>query len=489
MNPTLLLGRKELRAQAGLWLAVVGAMLAGLVPLPRGGVSGLGWLFYVVGVLALGANVMGHELRHGTLAQLFMQPVPRRRILAAKMAVLALLLSGAAAVAVSAIFHQSSWHTYPSDRPFTIAFFVLPLAYGFLVAPWLTLLSGNPLAGMLFSAALATLLLLGGTWLGTWQSDVALEIDAVRLRVLWTGSALLCVGGAIGLTRSFLHGQVAGGVGADITFPSVFGATRSTAARRRPRTLLLAAKELRLQQLTFVPPLIYVVVCLTLWTRRTSMREFTSAALVASVVHAVIVAALAGAFSCAGERALGTFAWQTLQPMAARTQFAIKAAVTIALAFALAYGLPVVVLPLLGVDIRLIWPDPSFGMLLVLLSGSMFLSSVSSNPVAAVFSCIPAFMATFWFSQQVAGRIGLIIWMALGWLHPLPRGYFIPVVRGWNAFAVEVFFALVLLAFAFENQRLVDGSPARTVRQVVLLAAALIIAAAIAGAAGRLLFP
>jgi hypothetical protein len=490
VNPTLVLVRKELRALAALWVVIVVAMVAALSPF-RFGVREFGGLFYVIGALALGANVIGHELRHGTLAPLLMQPVARSRILAAKMTVLAGLLISVAAVAALSVFSRFDW--YPTDRAFLIALFVLPVAYGFLVAPWLTLLTRNPLAGTLFSGALAALLLLGGNWLGTAFSDAPLDIDAVKLRVLWSGSALLCLCGAIGLSRSFLHVQVIDGAGAEIAFPSVFGSARDTSLRRTHPVLLLVAKELRLQQLSFVAPAIYVVVCLSLKTRGMSTPALTEALAITSIVHAIIVTALAGALSCAEERALGTLQWQTLQPMAARAQFAVKAAVAIALSFILAFGVPALLLPLLGVQQRILPGDPTIGMVLLVVSGSMFVSSVSSSALVAFFSSIPAFIAAYWFVVAVVSPVTWTVYLRFFVrFHPerLTRaGAWIPRIYGWEVLAFDCAFTLVVLGFAFQNQRTVDSSPGRTARQVLVMAAAVTLASALTAAAGRLLFP
>jgi ABC-2 family transporter len=480
---TAALLRKELRAQAALWLVIAVSMVAGTLKLPRGGLREFGPIFYVIGALALGADVMGQEVRHGTLAQLLMHPVRRARTLVTKMAVLAALLIGIGGIAALAVFPQFRWS--PSDRDFLVALIVLPLAYGFLVAPWLALTTRSTLAGTLFSGALAALLLLGGSWLGTSRFEAAAEIDAVRLRVLWTGSAVLCVCGAIGIWRSFAGLQVLEGVGGDLSLPGVFGTVREATARRRHPVVLLVAKELRLQQLTFVAPVIYVLVCVAVWGRRQSMPAYQDTIAVATLIHALVVAALAGAFSCAEERVLGTLPWQLLQPMAAGAQFAVKVATTVALTLTLAVGLPAVLVPLLGAAQPVVTDHVAVGALLALLAGSVYVSSVSSSPLIAFFSCIPAFMATFWFVREVAARAG---WMIFLRLHTLPHGRFLPMVLGWGALATDAALALIVFAFAFANHRTIGRSTARVAGQVLFVAIAVVVLSATFAAGGRLLF-
>jgi ABC-type transport system involved in multi-copper enzyme maturation permease subunit len=485
VNATALLVRKELRAVAGLWLGVVGAMLAGM-PLARNDLREMGPLFYVIGALALGANAIGHEYRHGTMSQLLMQPVARRRLLAVKVAVLAVLLAAVAGVAAAAVFPRFRWSS--DDRPYLIALFVLPLGYGFFVAPWLTLKTRHTLAGTLFSGALAALLLLGGEWIGGMWFVAAADIDAFKLRVLWTGSILLAGCAAVGLWRSFADLQVTDDVRSDVTLPIDLGITEQTTAARRHPVLLLVAKELRLQQLTFVGSVVYVLFCLSLWTRRASMPTFDEAISIATVIHAVVVAALTGAFSCADERALGTLQWQLQQPISARVQFGVKMSVTVALTLSLAIGLPALVLGIVGVHLRIL-PSVSVGVpiLLALLAGSVYVSSVSSSAVVAFFSCVPTFMAALWFLQAVVGAVSFRTLIAL---HPPEHGGFVPLPRVNPGLAGAVALALVVLvlAFALENHRDGERSPSRIVLQVVTLAALVTVTSVAFAAAGRLLF-
>ena len=487
MSATAALVRKEFRAVAALWLAILAGILAGLVPMPQRDLRELGPLFYVIGALALGANAFGHEYRNGTLAQALMQPVARGQILAAKMSVLAALLIALAAVAAAAVFSQFRWAA--ADREALIALFVLPLAYGFLVAPWLTLLTRRTLAGTLFSGALAALLLVAGNWIGwlLWDSDAA--IDAFKMRVLWVGSSVLLIAAAVGLWRSVDGLQVTDGPSSEVALSGAFRVARGMRAARRHPVLVLVGKELRLQQLTFVASALYALVCAALWTRREAMPLGAEAIAIATTVHALVVVALAGASSCAEERALGTLDWQLLLPRSARAQFALKAATTLCLAGLLAIGLPWLLSVVLGIP-RPALPrlDRSPG-LLVLLSGSVYISSVSSSAVAAFLACIPAFTVAYWFLLNVIGRLAFA---TVHTLRPPVAGtmqYVLPL-RADAAVAdfIGAGIVLLVLGFAFENYRTADRSAWRIVLQVGVVVGSLTACCLAFAAAGRILF-
>lgn len=488
MSAAAALLAKEFRAAAPLSLAVLAGLLAGLVPVPpQGDLRELGPLVYVIGALALGANAFGHEYRHGTLAQSLTQPVARSRILAAKMGVLAALLSAVAVVAAAAVFSRIRWAA--ADREALVALFVLPLAYGGVVAPWLTLVTRRTLAGTLFSGALAALLLLGGNWVGWLLFDSDAAIEAFKMRVLWIGSSLLVITAAVALWRSFARLQVADGPRSEVALPDAFrGGARTLAARRHP-ILLLVGKELRLQQLTFVASVLYTLLCVSLWARRESMALVTEAIAVATTIHALVVVALAGAFSCAEERALGTLEWQLLLPRSARAQFALKATATVALAGLLAIGVPALLSAVLGIPSRsLPRLDRASTTLLVLLSGSVYLSSISSSAVAVFLACVPAFMAGYWFLQNVAGRLAFATLLRL---HPPVPGtmpYVLPRADAAVATLIGAALVLLVLGFAFENHRAADRSTRRIAMQVGIVAASLTACCVTSAAAGRILF-
>jgi ABC-type transport system involved in multi-copper enzyme maturation permease subunit len=489
VSATALLVRKEVRAVGTLWLTVVGGILAGLLPWAQRDLRELGPVFYVFGTLVLGASIVGHEYRYGTMAQLLTHPIARARIFAVKMAVLVAVLATVAGASAVAVFSRFRWDA--TDREGLIALFALPLAYGLVVAPWLTLKTRNTLAGALFSGALAALLLLGGNWAGWLLFESDGEIDAFKMRVLWSGSAVLCAAAAVALWRAVASLQVSDGGRVDVTIPALFGLGSAVKPRRRHPLLMLAVKDLRLQQLAFVATGLYVLLCLTLWARRASLPQFDDALTAATLIHGLVLAGLMGAFTCAEERVLGTREWQLLQPASARVQFAVKVTVTAALALMLAVGVPALLASLLGTPIRggpgLYSSIVGFA---VLLSGSIYLSSLASSAVAAFFACIPGLMLSVWFMQSVVGRAVYAILMRLHdpaiAQHRVYRPF--PRVEAGAVTLIVAALLLLVLHYAFENYRAGDRSPRRAAIQVAVFAAAFAAVCMAAAVAGRVLF-
>ena len=171
--------RKDLRALLPVVLASVGVMAVGLLLDRRfvfGGYSALrlaGVTAYVLGVVALGALVVGHEYTHRTLGWLLIQPVSRRRLLLAKAGALAVAL--AVMLAAGAVFlgraaaldmnlRSMAGQMYVTTSAHTVTtpwtLFLLPVVCAAFVAPWLTLVFRNVLAGIVF-----TIFLPAAVWL------------------------------------------------------------------------------------------------------------------------------------------------------------------------------------------------------------------------------------------------------------------------------------------------------------------------------------
>jgi hypothetical protein len=486
VSATTLLVRKEYRALAGLWLAVAAGVLLG--ELPEHDFRDFEVVLYVIGALGLGAACVGHEYRYGTLAQLLTQPVSRARLLAIKLSVLAAFLLALAALAGAVTFAQLDWNARNSEG--LRALFVLPLLYGLLVAPWLTLKTRNILAGTLFSGSLASLLFIVGDRIAAARGLLLDDVEAFRLNVVWTGSIVLCAWAAFSLWRSVATLEAVDGVRSELALPGGLRGRTSVELRRRHPLRVLAGKELRLQQLTFVPSALYVAAFLFLRGRANMLFYGDDALMAATVIHAVIVVALAGAMSCAEERVLGTLSWQLLQPVSGRVQFAVKLAMTLAVTLLLTLGLPALLFSVFG-GISEPWRAPTGAVasaLALLLAGSIYLSSVAPSAVSAFFLCVPAFLVESWYVQRILRTLAYSILMAL---HPGRGGKFPRViVRAGIPFEPIVVTAIVLLllAFAFENHRRADRSLWRAARQIASLAAA---AAAVFGGfavAGHWLF-
>jgi hypothetical protein len=484
MSATRVLVRKEFRALGGLWFTGVAAMIAAQLSLR--GPGDFGVLFYVVGALSLGAASMGHECRFGTLAQLLTQPIPRVKTLAIKSGVLAVLLLALAGAAAVLVF--SGIHREGTDRDALTALFVLPPLYGLLVAPWLTLKTRSTLAGMLFSGSLAGLLFISGDRIAAARFESPQAIDVFRLTLMWTGSGILFAWAAFALWRSFATLEVLDGVRSDVAFPAAFRTAGDSPSRRHP-FLRLAQKELRLQQLTFVASVPYVVFYVAVLAWGNSPGRFEDAIVAGTAIHGMVVVALVGALSCAEERAMGTHDWQLLLPISARAQFVVKVAVATALALPLAIGVPAILTFTLPGPAA--WPVGRLAQavfpLLLLLAGSMYLSSVSTSALIAFFACIPAFMVSNWFVESVAGRIAVVTFKAF---HGVPAGQFAralhPAGEGVSVIVWGIF-ALLVLVFAFQNHRESDRSLRRATLQLLGLAALATVTCAAFAVAGKLL--
>ena len=90
---------------------------------------------------------MGHEYSGGTLSLLLSQPRRREHIYLLKLGVLVLLLLSLALCAHGP--SASAPHLGSRARAGLVV--VLPLLCGLFIAPWLTMLCRNPLAGMVFT--------------------------------------------------------------------------------------------------------------------------------------------------------------------------------------------------------------------------------------------------------------------------------------------------------------------------------------------------
>ena len=91
---------------------------------------------YIVGSLALGAHVIGHEFTNRTLASLLVQPCRRSSILSTKASVLAVMLVALGLIARVVVF-QSLGRAFGNFPRYPTLY--LPLIGGFCVAPYMTM--------------------------------------------------------------------------------------------------------------------------------------------------------------------------------------------------------------------------------------------------------------------------------------------------------------------------------------------------------------
>src|SRR5207245_9327510 len=102
-----------------------------------------------------------HEYSHHTLVLLLSQPVRRERVLLVKLGVLAAMLLALSAVARPVVFQHI--RAPESEK---LAAFVLPVVGGLFVAPWLTMVCRNPLAGAVFTIVIPGVVNVVGDLLG-----------------------------------------------------------------------------------------------------------------------------------------------------------------------------------------------------------------------------------------------------------------------------------------------------------------------------------
>src|SRR5256885_16891346 len=152
-GPLTALASKEFRALLPVWAAA--AFTIGADTWLRGtgmhSLFPLGTFAYIVGSLALGAHVIGHELTNRTLASLLVQPCRRSSMLLIKASVLAVMLVALGFIARVVLF-QSLAHTFGNFPRYPTLY--LPLIGGFCVAPYLTLRVRGEVAGVGVPAAL-----------------------------------------------------------------------------------------------------------------------------------------------------------------------------------------------------------------------------------------------------------------------------------------------------------------------------------------------
>lgn len=238
--------------------------------------------------------------------------------------------------------------------------------------------------------------------------------------------------------------------------------------------------------MTFVIAGLYALLALTAATiewvtpgaARVPLGAFTA-------LYVMVIALLAGALASAEERHVGTLEWQLLLPMAARRQWALKAGAALACALLLGYGLPALLVALHpGAALALQGPRPGqLTVFIVLLtSGSLYVSSLSTSGVKALVVSLAALFGALTFVSIVTSLADA---MAPGMVRELASTLH-TAVAGASADARHVMaegvvlaaaggLAATLLRFAMINHRTAGPGAAVVLRQltvvVVMLAA------------------
>jgi len=487
-SPVGIQARKELRELLPWWgAAAVTVVAAGQVsqqslirPISSEHALVAGVFAYVAGSVALGALSIGHEYSYRALPVLLAQPIHRARVLATKLAILATLLA--------ALFALAAWQL-PTDGAFWSRgwpwriFLILPSIGALLLTPWLTMVSRGPLGGAVFSVALPFVLFVIGAQAFT-RGEAAMDFAFV--------STLALVGAGGLLTwRTFLRLEAIDGPDAEIGVPVWLrrGVRSGATARRRIRhpLWLLALKELHIQQMTFVVSALFVVAWIAIAIATVpSFGTIRPAHTAITYIHGAVVALMAGALASGEERQLGTLDWQTLQPIRARTQWAIKAGVALALALILGFGLPglfwiIEGSPNLG---RFPWTMPLGAVLLT--STALWVSSLSTSGMRALLATFPVIagiaVVFVTLERPRLGGAALLEPLATGLLALVPLEW--PAVREllwWTRMAMPAVLAGLLLAHAHANHRSADRGLPRVTVQVLGLLSMIVIFVVVVG--------
>ena len=237
MRPLLI---KELRALAPPWVASACAIAAAVLSDPRS--HELGLIAYGFGSVMLGAQSVGHEYTHRTLAMLLSQPSSRRRIFLSKAAVLLAMLLTLAVFASLMLLRNG-------EQGWAVA----SVLNGLCLAPLLTMASRNPLAGVVFT---------GGAPI--WMFVVSRYVSA---GALWGTTGAVSVAAAAASWRLFMRLEAIDGRGGDVRLPAAWRrwaeatfAASSQPVRTKHPVRMLIKKELHLQQMTFAVGIFWFVI-------------------------------------------------------------------------------------------------------------------------------------------------------------------------------------------------------------------------------------
>jgi hypothetical protein len=377
------------------------------------------WLVMLVlafGSITLGGLAFGHEYSYRTLTLLLAQPIDRRRTCAAK---LAALLSLVALVWLVAMLSAPGrpFQMFNGARGEVRGMLIMAPLCAVCLAPALSMLCRSALAGVVFTIAIPGLLLLVGNIIATaWYGFVPTDaVHAFISTFVWRGVSIACAAGAIATWVLFVRLEAIEGH-AELQWPRwLRGDSSLAAARKVPGTLTaLVRKELRLQQMTFVVVGLFILASAALWMlSRVNPESWEVPFEAVAALYGALLLVLIGSVASAEERQLGTLASQLLLPIAARTQWAVKAATTLSLALVLGVGVPMLVSFLFSYpEEPAAWhPRRVKAMLaaaVLLTSCSLYVSSLSSSAVRAMVNSIPVVIAG-WVFVTASGALVMSI--------------------------------------------------------------------------------
>lgn len=470
-GPLTALASKEFRALLPVWAAA--AFTIGADPLFRGtgmhSLFPLGMFAYIVGSLALGAHVIGHEFTNRTLASLLVQPCRRSSILLTKASVLAVMLVALGFIARVVVF-QSLARAFGNLPRYPTLY--LPLIGGFCVAPYMTMRLRSQVAGVVFTACLPgttyVLALLGGVIIYGTGTAAA---EALALSVWTPAMGISAAGGAVLSARSFMRLQDTEGAREEVRLPRWF--TVTDASPIRPPLWMLAKKELRLQQMTFAMVAFYALI----WTSLTIAgrlnpefgREFPIQGV--GLLYFALLPLLMGSLASAQERQFGMLQSQAMLPVPRAQQWAVKAGVVLVLSLVLGVILPWFVFAPPQLSRASFWP--LLASIALLTTWSLYISSWCRSGIIALALLLPASAAAMLLARSID-------WLVIALLSPRRAvAAYGALTQPSAVFTLWVIaatpLAVLLLSFAARNHWTSERKPKAIAVQVAGLAGCLLL--------------
>jgi hypothetical protein len=475
---------KEFRVLVPAWLVALTVIwimgVAGEPPEPQIAVV-------VIASVIIGAISVGHEFAYRTLESLFALPASRLRLYVTKTAAAMLLL-----------LLLSLYVIWLPGRENIRLVILLAGVPGLFLAQWLTLRFRGELAGVVFTLALPVVIFVGVNLITTAISDTSVPPTSESIELRWALFSRLLAGICLAATASgwwlFVRIETAERAGNEIGLPEWLRLSRPhDAAEARPRhpLTLLLRKELRLQQLTFVVAVIYLLGYAAIVIARRSMEIYPGPHLLELTYPYVVLATLMiGSLASAEERQMGTLGWQALLPIAFRDQWRVKAAVVLMLTVVLALVVPTLLLTLepSGTRPPRGWWLSTWPFVVLLSSAALYVSSISASGLRSLLTC---------FALAVPGWFGLFL---LDTLSRLLRASLTPSFaamsapiganeRAWwlwlgelSAYTSIVGVAFLILRFARDNHLSANRDWDRIARHLGIIL--LVIVAAIAWISG-----
>ena len=416
-----------------------------------------------LGSLALGTQLFGQEFGNRTLGLLLSHPVRRRSVLLIKMGVLsAMVLSLAVASDVLRFADAADPHGLVQVR---IA--LLFTLSGLLVAPCLTLLTRSSVAGFVFSIAVPGAIAVACELAATANllSIDPEQFNDIRLAGLSGGMLVISLAGAISTAWMFTRVEAVEGGRAIGLAPAWRSTTsRTTVAPAHPIAQLVR-KELHIQQMSFVVALLFVVASAGVGLFQYVTTKFRPELIeTVATLYLMLLGVIAGSIPSAEERSLGTLQAQLLLPVSARTQWRVKAGVALGLVFALGLALPSLVLWMAGSATwwGRVWPAAATALILFT-SLSLFVSSISSNGIRALFGAIVMAISAMFAFNWVEWTVFTLMdeWARRSSMMYLPHFW-----RGLSHLLALIVISAVLLHVASVNHRTSPCSKADVARQL-----------------------